>query len=106
MEVQYGVSRISDRQLTASATIDSLRNEAEGRLYGPFSWCTREEHKSYFEIDLQTPREVVGIATQGDPNGDNYIQEYDIHHSFTSDMWIIIEVRNPRCREKLVSTSH
>lgn len=50
IEQRYGVSNISDRQLTVSESLDSVHVEREGRLYGMSSWCTKQEHKPYFQV--------------------------------------------------------
>ena len=81
-------SAIPDQRFTAS----SLRgggNPSNGRLKGGSAWIPGSNNNSndYLEIDLGSVYFVCGVATQGNPNADDWTKTYKIETSLDNVNW-------------------
>lgn len=49
-------------------------------LFTYFSNC-------FWQIDLGNARTITGVATQGDPSSDKWVETYTVSYSYTGHHW-------------------
>lgn len=66
--------------MTASSSVNENYFPRNGRLLNPVSaWCADAmETHPYLDINFGTIMRIMGVATQGDPTGNNYVVSYKI----------------------------
>lgn len=73
---------IPDAQLSASSVANAAFVASNGRLNSDTSWAVSTANTSqWFEVDLGQLETVLGVATQGRPDGPNWIETYRIQYS-------------------------
>ncbi|XP_032219938.2 receptor-type tyrosine-protein phosphatase T isoform X2 [Nematostella vectensis] len=80
--------RIPDDKISSSSSKPAFFS-SNGRLYGASTWCKGDTlDGQYIQVDLGHVMTVVGIATQGDPTGDNWVMSYIVWYSIDDKTWI------------------
>ena len=87
MEVSKS-SVISDRRFSASSSL-SGRSPSDGRLKGSNAWIpsTNNDNDDFLQIDLGSVYFVCGVATQGNPNNDDWTKTYKIKTALDNVVW-------------------
>ena len=81
-------SAIPDQRFSASSSL-SGSNPSNGRLKGSSAWIPGSNSNSndYLQIDLGSVYFVCGVATQGNPNADDWTKTYKIATSLDNVNW-------------------
>ena len=81
-------SVISDQRFSASSSIRG-RSASDGRLKGTIAWIplTNDDNNDFLQIDLGSLYFVCGVATQGNPNGNDWTKTYKIKTSLDNVVW-------------------
>ena len=80
-------SVISDQRFSASSSL-SRRNPSDGRLKGTNVWIpANNDDNAFLQIDLGSRYFVCGVATQGNPNGNDWTKTYKIKTSLDNVVW-------------------
>ena len=81
-------SVISNQRFSASSTL-SGRIPSDGRLKGTNAWipATNNNNNDFLQIDLGSLYFVCGVATQGNPNGNDWTKTYKIKTSLDNVVW-------------------
>ena len=81
-------SVISDQRFSASSSI-TCRNPSDGRLEGTNAWipATDNNKDDFLQIDLGSLYFICGVATQGNPNGNDWTETYKIKTSLDNVVW-------------------
>ena len=81
-------SVISNQRFSDSSSL-SGRNPSDGRLKGTNAWipATNNDNNDFLQIDLGSLYFVCGVATQGNPNNDQWTKTYKIKTSLDNDVW-------------------
>ena len=81
-------SVISDQRFSASTSL-SGRSPSDGRLKGSNAWipATNIDNNDFLQIDLGSLYFICGVATQGNPNGNDWTKTYKIKTSLDNDVW-------------------
>jgi len=81
-------SAIPDQRFSASSS-RSGSNPSDGRLKGSSAWVPGSNSNSndYLQIDLGSVYFVCGVATQGNPNADDWTKTYKIATSLDNVNW-------------------
>ena len=81
-------SVISDQRFSASSSL-SGRSPSDGRLKGSNAWipATNNDNNDFLQIDLGSVYFVCGVATQGNPNGNDWTKTYKIETSLDNVVW-------------------
>ena len=79
---------ISDQRFSASSSL-SGRSPSDGRLKGSNAWipATNNDNNDFLQIDLGSLYFVCGVATQGNPNGNDWTKTYKIKTSLDNVVW-------------------
>ncbi|CAH3166112.1 unnamed protein product, partial [Porites evermanni] len=80
-------SVISDQRFSASSSL-SGRNPSDGRLEGSNAWipATNNDNNDFLQIDLGSRYFVCAVATQGNPNANDWTKTYKIKTSL-DNVW-------------------
>ncbi|XP_038047394.1 uncharacterized protein LOC119721398 isoform X2 [Patiria miniata] len=75
--------RIPDEAITVTSSVDVLNNGGgEARLSNQAAWiASKGDPTPYIQVDLGYIAKVTGIATQGDPVGQNWVTSYSLEYS-------------------------
>ena len=87
-DLDLGMQRnvIPDSNITASSEVSQAKN---GRLNGKESWCaSTSDTTPYLQIDLQTIHIICAVATQGNPQADEWVETYNLQLSKDGASWI------------------
>ena len=81
-------SVISDQRFSAPSSI-RCRNPSEGRLKGSNAWipARNNDNNDFLQIDLESLYFICGVATQGNPNGNDGTKTYKIETSLNNVEW-------------------
>ena len=81
-------SVIRDQRFSASST-HSGRNPYDGRLTGSNTWLpsSNNNDSDFLQIDLGSVYFVCGVATQGNPNAEDWTVTYKIETSLNNVNW-------------------
>ena len=81
-------SVILDQRFSASSSL-SGRSPSDGRLNGSNAWipATNNDNNDFLQIDLGSLYFVCGVATQGNPNGNDWTKTYKIKTSLDNVVW-------------------
>ena len=81
--------------MLASSQYNLNNQAAYGRLNGDRGngWCAREAKRNddWLQVDLGKPVEVCAIATQGDTNGNDWVQAFKLSYSSNRTSWKIYQ---------------
>ena len=80
-------SVISDQRISASSSLRG-RRPSDGRLKGSNAWipATNNDNNDFLQIDLGSLYFVCGVATQGNPNDNDWTTTYKIKTSL-DNVW-------------------
>ncbi|XP_048585889.1 uncharacterized protein LOC5504791 isoform X2 [Nematostella vectensis] len=90
MDVGMGDGRIPDGSLASSSTKDGNTPASNGRLRytGGQSWCPSSgDATPYLEIDLGSSHIICVLATQGNPQADEWTTQFKIEFSVNGTSW-------------------
>ena len=77
-----------DFTITASSEVSSYKADFSG-LYGIHGWCSSSVSlPQYLQADFGQIITVTGVATQGDPQRNNWVTSYLIRYGYDSKTWI------------------
>ena len=77
--------QIQDNKITASSDTGQAKN---GRLNKIGSWCAAtSDSNPYLQIDLQTLHIICAVSTQGNPQGDQWVETYTLQVSTDGATW-------------------
>ena len=77
---------ISDQRFSASSSL-SGRSPSDGRLKGTNAWIpANNDNNDFLQIDLGSRYFVCGVATQGNPNANDWTKTYKIKTSL-DNVW-------------------
>ena len=81
-------SAISDQRFSSSSSL-SGSSPSDGRLNGFNAWIpsTNNDNNDFLQIDLGSLYFICGVATQGNPNGNDWTETYTIETSKDNDVW-------------------
>ena len=81
-------SVISNQRFSALSSL-SGRSPSDGRLKGSNAWIpgTNNDNNDFLQIDLGSLYFVCGVATQGNPNGNDWTKTYKIKTSLDNVLW-------------------
>ncbi|XP_048579205.1 receptor-type tyrosine-protein phosphatase S isoform X3 [Nematostella vectensis] len=86
--VGVGTGALPDSSMTASSERDNTTMASNARLNGPRSWCqARKDNRAFLEIDVGTASVVCGVATQGNPLSDSWVESFTIEFSIDRENW-------------------
>ncbi|EDO35061.1 predicted protein, partial [Nematostella vectensis] len=86
--VGVGAGALPDSSMTASSERDNTTMASNARLNGPRSWCqARKDNRAFLEIDVGTASVVCGVATQGNPLSDSWVESFTIEFSIDRENW-------------------
>ena len=80
-----------------SASSSKTGNEAlKGRLIGNGAWSPSTDNNSndYLQIDLLYEFVICAVATQGNPNADDWTTKYKLQLSYGGSNWVIYQENN------------
>ena len=84
--------------MSASSQYGAKHLAAYGRLNGDRGdgWCALEATRNddWLQIDLGTPFEVCGLATQGDIDGSDWVKAFKLSYSSDGTRWKIYQDAN------------
>ena len=82
--------KIPDNNITASSELNADTLAKNGRLNyeaGP-SWCaSTSDSNPYLQIDLRTLHIICAVSTQGNSQGDQWVQTYILQSSTDGTTW-------------------
>ena len=80
---------ILDSQLTASSELNASTPAKNGRLNAVWSsWCaSTNDSNPYLQIDLQTLHIICAVSTQGNFQGDQWVESYTLQASTDGTIW-------------------
>lgn len=80
---------ILDSQLTASSELNPSTLAKNGRLNAVWSsWCaSTNDSNPYLQIDLQTLHIICAVSTQGNFQGDQWVESYTLQASTDGTIW-------------------
>ena len=81
-------SVISDQRFSAPSSIRG-GNPSDGRLEGTNAWipAPNNDNNDSLQIDLGSLYFICGVATQGNPNGNDWTKTYKIETSLNNVEW-------------------
>ena len=79
---------IRDQRFSASRSVRGNR-PFNGRLNGDRAWKTlrKDNVNDFLQIDLGAVYFICGVATQGNPNADDWTKNYKIKTSLDNGIW-------------------
>ena len=90
-------SRDAFQDSSFSASSSKTGNEAlKGRLNGDGAWSpgTDNNASDYLQIDLLYEFVICAVATQGNPNADDWTTKYKLQLSYGGSNWVIYQENN------------
>ena len=87
----YG-GKLPDSSFTATSNYNDPRYRIKnGRLHNrQFGWCpatTTNTPHDYLQVDLGAVYQVCAVATQGNPNGNEWTKTFKLKFSFDGSNW-------------------
>ena len=81
-------SVISDQRISVSSSLRG-RRPPYGRLKGSNAWipATNNGNNDFLQLDLGSLYFVCGVATQGNPNDNDWTKTYKIETSLDNVVW-------------------
>ena len=82
--------KIPDNKITASSELLVSTPAKNGRLNytAGSSWCaSTSDSNPYLQIDLQTLHIICAVSTQGNSQGDQWVQTYTLQSSTDGTTW-------------------
>ena len=76
-------------------------NPDQARLHGG-GWCAYKLEKGFLQVDLLATFLINGIATQGDPRVNQWVEYYLLEYSMDGSNWFIYQENG----ENKVSNRH
>ena len=103
---------VLDSQLTASSELNASTPARNGRLNytAGSSWCaSTTDSYPYLQIDLQTLYIICAVSTQGNSQGDQWVETYTLQSSTDGTAWTDYKEHgqsNIRVQYKYITVNH
>ncbi|XP_033100163.1 neuropilin-2-like isoform X2 [Anneissia japonica] len=79
---------IPDNMITSSSWFDEQSGPSAARLNGDGGWASyRKLSDQWVQVDLNTPRLITGIVTQGNAVYNEFVMSYYVHYSMDGKQW-------------------
>ena len=85
---------IPDSRINSSSELNVNTSAKNGRLnfIAGSSWCaSTNDSNPYLQIDLQTLHIICAVSTQGNSQGDQWVETYNLKTSVDSITWTDFE---------------
>ena len=90
LDLEMKSGTISDNNITASSELNVNTPAKNGRLNytAGSSWCaSNSDSNPYLQIDLQTLHIICAVSTQGNSQGDQWVEIYTLQSSSDGTTW-------------------